>query len=93
MIGRIAAAVAGVAPGKQALEVVKGEPELVERSTGKCPLEQVADRVADPRGIADLHGVCDVVFVTAILGHETFLLVIGRIARFLLASVINPAAS
>ena len=91
VVGRVAAEVARITACKQPLEIVEGEPEIVERGPGKGLGEQLPHRITHVSRIADLHGVCHVVIVTSILGHGTFLVLVGRIARCGIASGVSHA--
>jgi hypothetical protein len=67
VIGSIAAAIARIAAGKQALEIVKRKPQLVERGTRKRLGKKRANSIAHRGRVTHLHGIGNVVIVTAIL--------------------------
>src|SRR5688572_25298381 len=75
MIGRIAAAVAGKTTGKESLEIVEGEPQLVEGGARKRRRKQALDGIPHRHGIAYLDGIGHVVIVTAILRYQFFVVV------------------
>ncbi len=70
VIGRIAAQVARIAAGEQALKIVESKPELVERRAGKRSGKKFVHGLSHRGRVTDLHGVGNVVIVAAILRHS-----------------------
>ena len=65
---------------------VQGGRASVEAGQLQENLPQFPHRIAHVSRVADLHGVCHVVIVTSILGHGTFLALVGRTAHCVVAS-------
>ena len=91
VINRVAAGIARHVAAEQAFEIVEGQPQLVERRAWKRRGVQLPHGIAHVSRIAYLHRVRDVIVVAPILGHDTFLVVVGRIARTLYASGVSHA--
>jgi hypothetical protein len=70
MIGRIATQIARIAPREQALKIVKREPQLIERSTGKGLGKEFVDGIANGRRATDLNSIRDIKIVATILGNH-----------------------
>ncbi len=69
VVSGITAQVARIFAVEQALEIVEGEPELVERGAREGVGEQFAHGIAYRHGIAYLHGIGDIEVVTPVLGQ------------------------
>ena len=91
VVGRIADEVARIAAGEQALEVVECEPQLVEWRAREGLGEKLPYGITYVGRIAYLNRVRHVVIVAPVLRHDTFLLVVGRIARRHCASGVSHA--